>query len=278
MRKFMAILLGLMLAGMASVALSEIRAPYGEGQIGYMAVVICEKLTVRESQNTASKAVTRLNFGDWFITQQNAGGWCDVFLNETDGPTGYVLSDYVLIDPSRYVTDASTVVYAWDDVQAKKVGMLATGTELPIIRETEDWVLVSLRGASGWIKKTDMDKVTSVYEMRNLSNLSHAQLIARQGTFTLTSPESLQWLAENFSYHSPVGAVNCPFEATLILTKMDGTVIQLQIATDGCHHFRTQNGVCYSFGNVEEALDKYGSENAISDQFWGLFGLETGWG
>ena len=69
------------------------------------------------------------------------------------GPSGWVNSDYIIIDPSWYRTDETTPVYAWNDTAALKVALLDKGTRLPILKEEDAWYVVSLRGAAGWIHK-----------------------------------------------------------------------------------------------------------------------------
>ena len=68
MRKntWMKILTVLILAlGCIGVVHAEIIPPYGPGQqIGYPAVVLCEKLTLREKPSSSSKALQTLNYGD----------------------------------------------------------------------------------------------------------------------------------------------------------------------------------------------------------------------
>lgn len=44
-------------------------------------------------------------------------------------------------------------VYAWDDKMAPKVALLEKDTTLPVLKEEEEWLIVSLRGAVGWIHK-----------------------------------------------------------------------------------------------------------------------------
>ncbi len=134
-----------------TTALADIEPAHGHGMIGYEAVVLSERLTVRQSADTRARSVRRLSFGDTFIVSSEVDGWCDCFLSETGGPVGYVLSDYIAIDPMYFIADESTVVYAWDSVYAKKVAMVGTGTRMPILMERGGWLLVSLRGASGWI-------------------------------------------------------------------------------------------------------------------------------
>ena len=141
---------------LAVSAKAEIIPAAGMGQIGYEAVVLCEGLTIRADKSTSSPAVGRLQFGDVFACQEvSEDGWCDCFLSDAEGTgsAGWVLSDYVLIDPSYYLTEKSTPVYAWNSPAANKVALLGAGEKLPILREEGDWLLVSLRGAVGWVCK-----------------------------------------------------------------------------------------------------------------------------
>ena len=62
-------------------------------------------------------------------------------------------SDYLAIDPAWYRTDKATPVYAWNDTAAPKVGLLDKDTVLPILKDDGGWIVVGLRGASGWIQK-----------------------------------------------------------------------------------------------------------------------------
>ena len=156
MGKWMALLLCVLLLNVAMPGLAEIIPAEGQGQFGFRAVVLSERVSVREKPDTRAKVLQRLSFGTVFFTQNVENGWCDCNEGESadfsaNPLQGYVLEDYVLVDPMYYVTEASTVVYAAKDVKAKKVGMLATGTSLPIIQGEDGWLLVSLRGAAGWI-------------------------------------------------------------------------------------------------------------------------------
>ena len=69
------------------------------------------------------------------------------------GPEGWVKTDYIVIDPAWYRADSATPVYAWNDTSALKVGLLDSGTILPVLKEEGEWIVVGLRGASGWIHK-----------------------------------------------------------------------------------------------------------------------------
>ena len=132
---------------------AEIIPPYGEGQIGLQAVVLCDTLTVRQSRSAGSRSVTTLQYGDTFAVQRVVDGWAECFLSDAvdAGPSGWVNAEYIAIDPAWFRADESTPVYAWNDTDAPKVALLSKDTVLPVLREDGDWIIVSLRGAVGWI-------------------------------------------------------------------------------------------------------------------------------
>lgn len=160
MKRLIAFLMLFVLA--AGVSRAEIIPPYGEGQIGLTAVVLCSNLTVRKDRSASSEAVTTLNAGARFMVQNQVDGWADCFLSDDvdGGCSGWVNADYVVVDPAWYRTSGATVVYAWNDTRAPRVGLLDDGEMLPILKDDGDWLVVGLRGAAGWILKTDADKAS----------------------------------------------------------------------------------------------------------------------
>ncbi len=157
MKKFMRVLLlaalVLAFAGLA-VSQAEILFPYGEGQIGYMAVVLCESLTVRQSRSASAKVVTTVPYGSKIIVTEEKDNWAKCVLSDSeDALSGWVNSEFIAIDPAWYRTDAKTTVYAWNDLTAPKVALLEKDITLAILRIDEEWIVVSLRGASGWIHR-----------------------------------------------------------------------------------------------------------------------------
>ena len=158
MKRFIAFLMLFVLA--AGVGRAEIIPPYGEGQIGLTAVVLCSNLTVRKDRSASSEAVTTLNAGARFMVQNQVDGWADCFLSDAldAGPAGWVDASYIAIDPAWYRAEEATPVYAWDDTAAPRVALLSKGTILPILRDDGEWLIVSLRGAVGWIRGWAADR------------------------------------------------------------------------------------------------------------------------
>ncbi|MBR3494253.1 MAG: SH3 domain-containing protein [Clostridia bacterium] len=140
-------------------ASAEILPPFGEGQIGRQAVVLCESLTLRQSPSASSKSVQTLQYRDLIIVTEQSGGWARCVLGDSeDSPSGWVNADYIAIDPAWYRTDAATPVYAWNSTSAPKIALLDKNTVfldrdtfLPILKDEGEWLIVSLRGATGWI-------------------------------------------------------------------------------------------------------------------------------
>ncbi|MDO5326775.1 MAG: SH3 domain-containing protein [Clostridia bacterium] len=139
--------------GTIGIGRAEILPAHGEGQIGLQAVILCETLTVRKEPSVSSQAVKTLHYGDLLIVQPQTGGWAQCFLSDDvdGGPVGWVNEDYLAIDPAWYRTEKQTPVYAWNDTMAPKVALLDENTTLPILKNEGGWLIVSLRGAVGWI-------------------------------------------------------------------------------------------------------------------------------
>lgn len=150
---YLAILTALVLAlGSIGTVQAEIIPPHGFGQIGLQAVVLCEKLTLRREPNAGSSAVMTLEYGSLPIVIEQTSGWAYCTTGDSeDSPKGWVNSDYIVIDPSWYRTEQKTPVYAWNSGSAPKVALLDANTTLPILKNEGEWILVSLRGAAGWI-------------------------------------------------------------------------------------------------------------------------------
>jgi len=151
-----------MIAGSVAAVQAEVIPPYGEGQIGLQAVVLCEELTMRGSPDASSGAVRVLPYGSRinlpYGRQLQPGGWAYCVLGDSeDSDVGWVKADYLAIDPAWYRTDRKTQVYAWNDPEAPRVALLDRDQMLPVLKEDGDWLVVSLRGAVGWIRKNAAD-------------------------------------------------------------------------------------------------------------------------
>ena len=144
----------IMIIGSMMTVQAEIIPPYGEGQIGLSAVVLCENLTLRQAPGANAGILDTLHDGARIIVSEQKDGWAHIFTGDSeDSAEGWVKADYLAIDPAWYRADSATPVYAWNDTSALKVGLLDKDTVLPILKDDGEWIVVGLRGASGWIHK-----------------------------------------------------------------------------------------------------------------------------
>ena len=145
-----------MVMALGNACYASVISPRGAGQIGYSATVLCNSLSLRQEPDFNSAAVQTLGYGDSIIIMETENGWAHCTLGDAEeSPKGWVDEDYIMIDPAWYKTAESTPVYAWNDTEAPKVALLDAGTTLPILRDDGDWIVVGLRGASGWIHNPD---------------------------------------------------------------------------------------------------------------------------
>ena len=144
----------IMIIGSMMTVQAEIIPPYGEGQIGLSAVVLCENLTLRQAPGANAGVLDTLHDGARIIVSEQKDSWAHIFTGDSeDSAEGWVKAEYLAIDPAWYRADSATPVYAWNDTSALKVGLLDKDTVLPILKDDGEWIVVGLRGASGWIHK-----------------------------------------------------------------------------------------------------------------------------
>ncbi len=111
--RFIILTLVVIILGSMIPVQAEIIPPYGEGQIGLSAVVLCEELTMRENPSSSSKAVKTLLYGDLPNVMKQSDGWAYCVDGDSEASlAGWVKTDYIAIDPAWYRTDVKTPVYA----------------------------------------------------------------------------------------------------------------------------------------------------------------------
>ena len=155
-KSIMAFALVTTLAFGSMVSYASVIPPQGPGQIGLSSVVLCDSLSLHSSPDFESETTQTLSYEDKPIVINQSDGWAQVVLGDSeDSPSGWVSADFIAVDPAWYQTEEETPVYAWNDTSAPKVALLDAGTTLPILKDNGDWLVVSLRGAAGWISNPD---------------------------------------------------------------------------------------------------------------------------
>lgn len=126
-----------------------------EANYGRTAQVLCESLSLRLSPGFGAKVVASLGWNTTLLPEGEAvDGWQLVTAVAQDGSlgaTGYVRSEYLLYDCRWYTAVSATPVYAYPSPDAPRVALLDKNSAYPIIAEYNGYLVISLRGASGFV-------------------------------------------------------------------------------------------------------------------------------
>ena len=117
--------------------------------------VLCESLSIRQSPSSSAKAVATMAYGSSMTITDWEGDWMRVSWAKSANSTryeGWVRSEYVLVDPPMYVSGGETPVYAYPGEESPRIGLLSKGDQHPIVARLDGYTVISLRGASGFIR------------------------------------------------------------------------------------------------------------------------------
>jgi hypothetical protein len=122
-------------------------------------VVISENVSLRETPRTNATRLARVPNGAVLDIWAEADGWFTVTYYDKDGKVfqGYVRADFVVVNPVYLTTTQSTYVYSTPSRSSKKVGQITTGGQLLVIGEYNNFWVVNLRTASGFVYKGDVE-------------------------------------------------------------------------------------------------------------------------
>lgn len=249
------------------------------------AVVLCESLSILNGRgDQGGKKVDTLYYSCQDIPViESWDGYAKIYY--ADGSkTGWVRNDYLLMNPAWYVCDEDLQVYAYPYVMAPRIALLDKGTQLPILTEWEDgeslagWVCVSLRGATGWIRKTPADTANDTwFRPEMLADITYARLTFNGESIGCTSVNILEELSMLLTNVRDEGGAmaGCPFTATLHLELLDGQTIEMQLATDSCCVYRV-NGRDYSYARNLWSDEEGSPQNEVLFSLFGM-GAASAW-
>ena len=128
----------------------------GEWDGALRGYVLCNTLTLRSEPSDSAPAICTLDYGAklyvGFPAEDN-DEWYDATYMADVHASGYVKIAYVLLEPYWFESDAATPIYAYPSEDAERVALMPRGKRVAVIRETDDYYVVSLRGAAGFILK-----------------------------------------------------------------------------------------------------------------------------
>lgn len=243
------------------------------------AVILCESLSVLDARgDQGGEVVETLRYSamNTIPVIESWDGYALIYYSDGN-KTGWVRSDYLLMDPAWYLCDIDRQVYAYPDVMAPRVAYLEAGAMLPIITEYDDgesvsgWVCVSLRGAAGWIRKTVQDTAGETwFRPAMLTRITEASLTLNGLTHITNVPGDLAMLSGILIHAEDQGGTvaGCPFGATLSLTLENGQVITVEVATDSCCVYRV-DGRDYSYAR-NLVTEEGAPDNSVLSEIFGI--------
>lgn len=243
------------------------------------AVVLCESLSILDARgDQGGRKVDTLSYGQKVPVIESWDGYAKISYCDAT-KTGWVRSDYLLMDPAWYVCDDDTQVYAYPEVMSPRVALLDEGTQLPILTQwdsgsIERWVCVSLRGAAGWIRKTARDTADDTwFRPEMLSDISYARLTFNGESVGCTAVNILEELSVLLTNVRDEGGAmaGCPFTAALSLELPEGRTVEMQLATDSCCVYRV-DGRDYSYARSLWSEEEGSPENTV---LFSLFGMDA---
>ena len=250
-KRIVALVLMMMLLCQSAFALvvepEEYNTSFAEktGIFAYDAYVLCDSLTLRAKPDINSKSLRSLKNGQKLLISMREGEWYHVYVSEH--VEGWVKSEYVLVNPPLYVTEAETPAYAYGSRYAPRVALLSKNETLPIIHTTEDYYIISLRGASAWVEKPEARMVKQFNPSQLLTITSAALLCTDVETGTtkyhneVRDPAVLAEIGNLLADVEDKGpsVSGCPFGiAMLTVTFADGSTALLDLAMDDCCIYR----------------------------------------
>lgn len=137
---------------------NELRASDGTSEENPYAFVLCQKLNVYTQKDTDSEVAGVLEYGSVHEVLEESEEMVFIRFYQTVNGTpferyGWVSKEYVVLDPPYYIANHPSPVLATPQDDAKILYWLNTYDALRVIGEAEDFYIVSLQGAAGFMKK-----------------------------------------------------------------------------------------------------------------------------
>ena len=150
-----------------AAAICVVAALLSGGALADAVTVTAERLNVRTEPNAKSKAVSLVSRGETLQYVCEAGQWIQVIAN---GKTGYVMKEYVSVDPKEIAADVAASQTVWGASRAGRAIQRVNMRALPLTTadikkvvgkndlvtltgECGDWYTASYGGKTGYIMK-----------------------------------------------------------------------------------------------------------------------------
>ena len=135
----------ILLVGMIPAGLADANWGYATGEC------ICLGVSLRTDHKTSAKKIRTIDNGETFTILEEYDGWYRV---NHEGTEGWLLADYVIEEPEHLYTRKNNIpARAWASKSSKRVGLIGDNERLTVIRELENYWIVSYRNAMCYVSK-----------------------------------------------------------------------------------------------------------------------------
>lgn len=155
--------------------------------------VISKNASLRVEPKESSKKLCDVMNGEEFDIISELSDWYYVMLK--DGTIGYIHSWYVMMNPKIIYLCEGGPVYAAPGVTNKRVGYVSAGDKFVVIAETDNYYIINLRTASGYLPKSTNVMSTDDYQYYFSFNSTKAK-IATQTQVRMTASNKAKALGK----------------------------------------------------------------------------------
>lgn len=154
MKRFISIFLLAVLTaivGFITVMMWTVKPALAEPHIFGKGYIISQNAAVREDMSESSTKIFTAHNGDIFNIIGEQSDWYQVWLE--DGTIAWVHSWYMVMAPKIVYLCEGAPVYAAPELTDKRVGYVTAGDHYTVIAEDDDYYIINLRTAAGYLPK-----------------------------------------------------------------------------------------------------------------------------
>ena len=150
----------MLLTGLATSALAVGRSST-HAKKGDQYYVVCSRLNVRSGAGMGYSIKGTAKRGSKLTFQYASSGWW--YVKFSNGLTGFIDKQFVtpvsVPKATTYKTTAKLMVRSKPKTSAKGLGTLKKGAKVTVLQLNGDWVRISYKGKTGWIRNKYLKKV-----------------------------------------------------------------------------------------------------------------------
>lgn len=177
MKRLISVLLVVLMVvvGYVTVTMWTIGGALAEPIISGQGHIISKNAAIREDSRESSKKFFDAKNGDVFNIIGEVPNWYQLWLE--DGTIAWVHSWYMVKDPKTVYLCEGAPVYAAPELTDKRVGYVTAGDHYTVIAENDDYYIINLRTAAGYLPKKTTVMTNEDYNWYFSLNTEYGRLL-----------------------------------------------------------------------------------------------------